>query len=83
MPTPAPQPPIYPLYNTTYTLHRLSPLSSLLPSTLPTHARALHDILAGSTLRGVRIGLATEDLALSRAGALKSVSMRPLRSPDA
>ncbi|KFY34137.1 hypothetical protein V494_07024, partial [Pseudogymnoascus sp. VKM F-4513 (FW-928)] len=80
-PAPAEQP-IYPLYNTTYTLHRLSPLSSLPPSSLPAHARALQDILTGSSLRGVRIGLDASDTALSRAGALKSVSMRPLRSPE-
>ncbi|OBT49670.1 hypothetical protein VE04_09729 [Pseudogymnoascus sp. 24MN13] len=77
-----PQPPPYPLYNTTYTLHRLSPLHAFTLSSLPSHATALSEILAGSTLRGVRIGLDTSDVSLSRAGALRSVSMRPLRSPD-
>ncbi|KFY80399.1 hypothetical protein V499_00748 [Pseudogymnoascus sp. VKM F-103] len=77
-----PQPPPYPLYNTTYTLHRLSPLHAFTLSSLPSHATALLEILAGSTLRGVRIGLDTSDVSLSRAGALRSVSMRPLRSPD-
>ncbi|KFZ17268.1 hypothetical protein V502_04647, partial [Pseudogymnoascus sp. VKM F-4520 (FW-2644)] len=80
-PSPPPPTPTYPLYNTTYTLHRLSPLHSFLPSSLPSHATALHEILTGSTLRGVRIGLDTSSDALSRAGALRSVTMRPLRSP--
>ncbi|KFY82662.1 hypothetical protein V498_08510, partial [Pseudogymnoascus sp. VKM F-4517 (FW-2822)] len=82
-PSQPPPPPIYPLYNTTYTLHRLSPLHAFHPSLLPTHSTALHEILTGSTLRGVRIGLSPTDAALSRAGALQRVSMRPLRSPDA
>ncbi|OAF56303.1 hypothetical protein VC83_06791 [Pseudogymnoascus destructans] len=78
----APPAPVYPLYNTTYTLHRLSPLHAFTPSSLPSHAAALSEILTGSTLRGVRIGLDTSNASLSRAGALRSVSMRPLRSPD-
>ncbi|OBU00457.1 hypothetical protein VE01_01490 [Pseudogymnoascus verrucosus] len=77
-----PQPPPYPLYNTTYTLHRLSPLYSFTLSSLPSHTTALSEILTGSTLRGVRIGLDTTDVSLSRAGALRGVSMRPLRNPD-
>ncbi|KFZ10788.1 hypothetical protein V501_05037, partial [Pseudogymnoascus sp. VKM F-4519 (FW-2642)] len=77
-----PQPPPYPLYNTTYTLHRLSPLHTFSLSSLPSHATAISEILTGSTLRGVRIGLDTTDASLSRAGALRGVSMRPLRSPD-
>ncbi|OBT68720.1 hypothetical protein VE03_01652 [Pseudogymnoascus sp. 23342-1-I1] len=82
-PSQPPTPPTYPLYNTTYTLHRLSPLHSFPPSSLPSQATALHEILTGSTIRGVRIGLSLpEDASLSRAGALRSVSMRPLRSPD-
>ncbi|KAL5352224.1 hypothetical protein ACLOAV_002171 [Pseudogymnoascus australis] len=82
-PSQPPPPPIYPLYNTTYNLHRLSPLHAFHPSLLPTHTTALHEILTGSTLRGVRIGLSPTDAALSRAGALQRVSMRPLRSPSA
>ncbi|OBT77479.1 hypothetical protein VF21_05275 [Pseudogymnoascus sp. 05NY08] len=80
-PNPPPTP-TYPLYNTTYTLHRLSPLHSFTLSSLPSHASALSEILTGSTLRGVRIGLDSSDVSLSRAGGLRGVSMRPLRSPD-
>ncbi|KAI9824457.1 MAG: hypothetical protein M1832_001992 [Thelocarpon impressellum] len=76
---PNPPPPIYPLYNTTFTLHRLSPLhhddaALLTLDTLSPHAGQLRDILRGEVLRGVRVGLSTtNDEGLGRAGALQSV----------
>lgn len=73
----------YPLYTTTYTLHRLSPLHTT-PFTsqiLSHHSRTFRDILAGDTLRGVRIGLGDDETALSKVGALKSVLWRLLGTP--
>src|ERR1700712_807588 len=50
--------PVYPLYGSTFTLYRLSPLyhgnTSLLGS-LNIHARRLRDALTGDTLRGVQV----------------------------
>ncbi|TAQ84824.1 hypothetical protein B7494_g6856 [Chlorociboria aeruginascens] len=78
----APKSRTYPLHNTSFTLHRVSPfytgLSSALSNTdLRAHARRLQDILAGETLRGVRVGLG-EGESLARAGALRSVSWKIL-----
>jgi hypothetical protein len=77
----------YPLYNTTFTLHRLSPLyinsnepldnTSLLP-----HARQFRDILAGDVLRGVRVGLGTDEDVLARVGSLRTVTWRVLVDED-
>ncbi|KAF7903499.1 uncharacterized protein EAF01_006548 [Botrytis porri] len=77
----APQPgPQYPLYNTTFTLYRASPLyigdKPLDNSTLQVHARRFRDILAGDVLRGVRVGLGSEDDTLARVGALQTVVWR-------
>ncbi|KAI9807466.1 MAG: hypothetical protein M1833_000211 [Piccolia ochrophora] len=86
-PLPVPTTPS-PLLNKTFTTHRLSPLytpSSTTPlltsATLTAHARALHDILRGTVLRGVRVGLdassstaSTDNRDLERAGALVRVS---------
>ncbi|KAF7947695.1 hypothetical protein EAE96_008775 [Botrytis aclada] len=70
----------YPLYNTTFTLHRASPLyvgeNPLNNSTLQVHARRFRDILAGDVLRGVRVGLGPEDDTLARVGALQTVVWR-------
>src|SRR5437016_1631367 len=73
----------YPLYNTTFTLHRLSPLytgssTPLTSSTLRQHARRFRDILAGEVLRGVRVVLMPEDDVLSRVGAIQAVTFRNL-----
>jgi hypothetical protein len=80
-----PQP--YPLYNTTFTLHRVSPLHTgttnpLDNTTLQQHARRFRDILAGDVLRGVRVGLGPEDDVLARVGALKSVTWQVLEDED-
>ncbi|KAG0646310.1 hypothetical protein D0Z07_8406 [Hyphodiscus hymeniophilus] len=77
----------YPLYNTTFTLHRVSPLytGSNLPldnTTLQRHARRFRDILAGDVLRGVRVGLGTEDDVHARVGALQSVTWQVLVEED-
>ncbi|KAF7886360.1 hypothetical protein EAF00_010463 [Botryotinia globosa] len=73
----------YPLYNTTFTLHRASPLyigdQPLNNSTLQVHARRFRDILAGDVLRGVRVGLGSEDDTLARVGALQAVVWRILK----
>ncbi|KAL0638203.1 hypothetical protein Q9L58_002819 [Maublancomyces gigas] len=80
--------PTYPLYNTTYTLHRLSPLHAFpaLTSTidLTHHAKSLLSILRGDVLRGVRVRDDNNDDndALSRAGKLKSVTWESLPSPS-
>ena len=73
----------YPLYNTTFTLHRVSPLytGSSYPLdniSLQQHARRFRDVLAGDILRGVRVRLAPEDDALARVGALQSVTWQVL-----
>ncbi|KAI9844184.1 MAG: hypothetical protein M1837_005784 [Sclerophora amabilis] len=67
----------YPLYGTTFTLHRLSPLyhgsSTTLLSNAPLlnhHARRFQDILKGEVLRGVHVGLASGEEGLGKAGAL-------------
>ncbi|KAI9765356.1 MAG: hypothetical protein M1840_007436 [Geoglossum simile] len=75
----------YPLYNTTLTLYRLSPLyrsgasSLLINATLAQHARHLKDLLTGEVLRGVRVGFtAGGDEGLARAGKLKECRWKVL-----
>lgn len=77
----------YPLYNTTFSIHRVSPLyigtnNPLNNTTLQNHAKRFRDILAGDVLRGVRVGLGPEDDMLSRTGALKSVTWQVLVEED-
>lgn len=77
----------YPLYQTTLTLHRLSPLYTphlfLSDSALASHARRFHDILKGEVLRGVRVGLSSSnDEGLARSGALIGCTWRILGSAD-
>lgn len=71
------------LYNTTYTLHRISPLHAFPPLTqdaLKPHAKHLTSILRGDVLRGVRVAAADTDdaAALTRAGKLRSITFIPL-----
>jgi hypothetical protein len=78
----------YPLYNTTFSLHRLTPLFTggdlpLNNTTLQQLARRLRDILAGEVLRGVRVGLAPEDDILARAGGLQTVTWKLLPEEEA
>ncbi|KAG9248139.1 kinetochore complex Sim4 subunit Fta1-domain-containing protein [Calycina marina] len=73
----------YPLYNTTFALHRLSPLytsSENLSSTvsLQHYAKSFRDILVGEVLRGVRVGLGSDQDALARVGALQDVTWKLL-----
>ncbi|KAF2193091.1 hypothetical protein K469DRAFT_730050 [Zopfia rhizophila CBS 207.26] len=65
--------PLYPLYNTTYHLYRLSPLYHggtplLHEPTLRTHARRLRDLLKGDNVRGVQVDA---ESALQTAGPLE------------
>lgn len=78
----------YPLYNTTFTLHRLSPLyvgtdATLDNTALLPYARRFRDILAGDVLRGVRVGLGADEDALARVGALQTVTWKVLLGEDA
>jgi hypothetical protein len=76
-----PQP--YPLYSTTFTLHRVSPLYTGLsrsldnPTLLP-YARRFRDRLVGDVLRGVRVGLGAPSDELARVGSLQNVSFKVL-----
>ncbi|PWW73940.1 hypothetical protein C7212DRAFT_299255 [Tuber magnatum] len=64
----------HPLYNVTYTIHRLSPLHKFPPrSDFKSHARSLQQILRGDVLRGVRIALDNENETLGRVGRLEAV----------
>ncbi|KAH8602083.1 kinetochore complex Sim4 subunit Fta1-domain-containing protein, partial [Bisporella sp. PMI_857] len=76
----------YPLYDTTFTLHRLSPLyaganAPLDNTALNQHARTLRDILVGDVLRGVHVGLDLDDV-LARVGSLQAVNWRRLLKED-
>ena len=73
----------YPLYTTTYTLHKLSPLHTqpFTSAALFHHSRTFRDLLAGDTLRGVRVAL-DDETALSKVGALKSVGWKLLGTPS-
>ena len=68
----------YPLYNTTFTLHRLSPLytgrdAALNNASLQQYAKSFRDVLVGEVVRGVRVGLGSDEDALARLGALQTV----------
>ncbi|RAL61090.1 hypothetical protein DID88_010431 [Monilinia fructigena] len=73
----------YPIYNTTFALHRASPLyigeKTLNDMNLQIHARRFRDILAGDVLRGVRVGLGFENDNLARVGALQKVVWKVLK----
>ncbi|KAF2402069.1 hypothetical protein EJ06DRAFT_373110 [Trichodelitschia bisporula] len=60
----------YPLYTTSYTLHRLSPLHTPAPLLLPPLAKRLQDTLA-NTLRGVQLETPENT---SAAGALRQIA---------
>lgn len=77
----------YPLYNTTYTLHRLSPLytpriDTFTNASLQPYAHSLRELLAGDVLRGVRVGLGVDEDILARVGALRDVTWRLLPEED-
>lgn len=67
----------YPLYQTTFTTLRLSPLYhgpdvELDNSALAIFASRLRDVLVGNVLRGVTVGLTQSDDSLGRVGSLRS-----------
>ena len=77
------------LFNTSWTIHRLSPLyhgrefQTLLdnPAALETYALRLRDLLRGDVLRGVQVGLGDQgisDDALSKAGFLTECTWEAL-----
>jgi hypothetical protein len=76
----------YPLYSTTFTTHRLSPLfhSNIVinNSTLRQFASQFRDVLTGEVLRGVRVGLGVDDEILARVGALKIVRWSLLKAEE-
>lgn len=82
----APAESIYPLYNTTFTTSRVSPLyhgsTTFDNTTLSTYASQLRDLLVGDVLRGVRVGLADTDDSLARVGALKVVQWTVLKDEE-
>jgi len=78
----------YSLYNTTFSLYRISPLYTgntfqFSNAALHQHARRFRDILAGDVLRGVRVGLGPEDNVLARVGALQTVTWKLLQEEEA
>jgi len=78
MSSPPPTPHL--LYNTTYTLHSVTPLynfPALTAAALKPHSRRLQQLLRGDSLRGVALP-DTSDPSLSRAGKLISVAWLPL-----
>lgn len=64
----------HPLYDTTFSLHRLNIELSLDSSLLRQHAQRFRDILAGDVLRGVRVNSGVENRVLAGAGALQNVT---------
>jgi len=84
-----PKPPRpYPLYNTTFTLHRLSPLytgssAALDNASLQQYAKSIRETLVGEVLRGVRVGLGSDEDTLARVGALQNVVWQLLPKEDA
>jgi hypothetical protein len=74
--------PPYPIYSTTFAVHRVSPLyhsdNILDNGTLRYYASQFRDLLAGDVLRGVRVGLAGEDEVLARIGGLRDVKWQLL-----
>ncbi|KAI9816237.1 MAG: hypothetical protein M1827_001838 [Pycnora praestabilis] len=87
----ADKPSPYPLYNTTYTSHRLSPLylgdatpTLLDDATLAKHSRRLNDILKGNIVLGVQIGNGVGgDEGLGRAGFFQSCRWTVLKNERA
>lgn len=77
----------YPLYDTTFALHRLSPLYTGRNTphdnaSLGQYSRLFRDILTGDVLRGVRVGLGANEDVLARVGALQTVTWRLLPAED-
>ncbi|CAG8294661.1 unnamed protein product [Penicillium olsonii] len=77
---------LYQLFNTTWTIHRLSPLhhskdcETLLNNqvALKTYATRLRDHLTGDVLSGVQADTGADENALSKTGALKDCLWQPI-----
>ena len=79
----SPPPTPYPVYNTTYTLHTLTPLynfPTLTAAALKPHSRRLLQLIRGDSLRSVALPSSTTDPSLSRAGKLLTATWLPLSS---
>ncbi|KAI0110697.1 kinetochore complex Sim4 subunit Fta1-domain-containing protein [Hypoxylon sp. NC0597] len=67
-------------FNTTFTTYRISPLyigkQALTPTRLQILSRRLRDALVGDVVRGVQVGLESDNAALGRTGALYAVEWR-------
>ncbi|KAI1134709.1 kinetochore complex Sim4 subunit Fta1-domain-containing protein [Hypoxylon sp. FL0543] len=67
-------------FNTTFTTYRISPLyigkQALTPARLQALSRRLRDALVGDVVRGVQVGLESDNTALGRTGALQAVEWR-------
>lgn len=68
--------PPYPIYNSTFTAYRASPLyhgsdDILDEQVLHTHAQRFRDIVRGDRIRGVQIGALQQDDGLSKSGRLQ------------
>ncbi|KAI1103836.1 kinetochore complex Sim4 subunit Fta1-domain-containing protein [Jackrogersella minutella] len=67
-------------FNTTFTTYRASPLhigtQALTPARLQLLSRRLRDALVGDVVRGVQVGLESDNAALGRTGALYAVEWR-------
>ncbi|KAI0832234.1 kinetochore complex Sim4 subunit Fta1-domain-containing protein [Hypoxylon sp. FL0890] len=67
-------------FNTTFTTYRASPLyignQTLTPARLEVLSRHLRDALVGDVVRGVQVGLESDNPALGRTGALYAVEWR-------
>ncbi|OTA63350.1 hypothetical protein K449DRAFT_381846 [Hypoxylon sp. EC38] len=67
-------------FNTTFTTYRISPLyvgkQTLTPARLQVLSRRLRDALVGDVVRGVQVGLESDNAALGRTGALYAVDWR-------
>ena len=73
-----------PFFNTTYSIHRVSPLyagaEKLSPARLAQLSHRLRDTLVGDVVRGIQIGLEATDTPAGQVGALKAVDIRWFRA---
>ncbi|KAI6247361.1 hypothetical protein HI914_03778 [Erysiphe necator] len=75
------------LYNTTFSLFRLSPFFTGSPippndKMLANYAQNFRDVLSGEALRGIKMGIDNESALLSRAGSLQNVNWVILYGKD-
>lgn len=69
-----------PFFNTTYSIHRVSPLyvgdEGLSPTRLDRLSHRLRDVLVGDVVRGIQIGLEATDTLAGQVGPLRTVHIR-------